>query len=189
MRESNRSSRRDFSCSIPGWDGLFSLGAIIVCGCGLETGFAHHTARQAGRVHGAVTAPCGDPSDLLVTQDGDIWRGEMFFLWRGVNTAQMCSAVMRSDFIHEDTQDQSLLIVQGGKESSESKSPQILKDYSHGNQINLIIFMNICAARGRQPRSFACVGKSDKRTDALWYLWTPDVEQTIKHKRGGIWKP
>lgn len=121
--------------------------------------FARQTARRAACAHVAVTAPCGDPTDLLVTQEGDIWRGEMFFLWRGVNTAQMCSAVMRSDFIHEDTTG-SVIAYRAGREGKfESKSPQILKDYRHGNLINLIIFMNICAARGRQPRSFGLCGK------------------------------
>lgn len=94
-----------------------------------------------------------------VTQKGDIWRGEMFSLWRGVNTVQMCSAVMRSDFIHEDTTG-SVIAYRAGREGKfESKSPQILKDYRHGNRINLIIFMNICAARGRQPHSFSLCGK------------------------------
>lgn len=94
---------------------------------------------------------------------------------------------------------QSLLIEQGEKESFESKSQQIVKDYRHGNRINLIIFMNICAAWERQPRSFACVGKSDKRTDALWYpghlMWSklpntkaggfeqPRATQKLKHSK------
>lgn len=49
--------------------------------------------------------------------------------------------------------------------------------------------MNICAARGRQARSFVCVGKSDKRTDALWYPGHLMWSKLSNTKAGGFGKP
>ncbi len=51
-------------------------------------------------------------------------EGGDVFLFQGVNTVQMCCAVMRSDFIHESTMDTGVLLLMQQQHSEKERKEE-----------------------------------------------------------------